>query len=254
MPIEERNHVASFREMLSRSLKVDARRVFGTPMFYIMGLVALVAPVLILVMSSMNGESLSSVWTIIASSSSSNAMASMDIMSMCNMNLIYFLAAVLVCVYIGAEYRSGYAKNVFAIRTRKSDYIISKTLILSLCGMIYLLLFFLGSMIGGGIAGLSFALEAASPIQVAGCIISKLFLMPVMVSLFILASCFGKDKVWLSTILSLGIGMLLFMMIPMLTPLDTNVMFVALCLIGGIIFPTGIGFASGFLLKKTRLA
>lgn len=40
-----------------------------------------------------------------------------------------FLAAVLVCIFVAADFRSGYAKNLFAVRSKKSDYIISKSLV-----------------------------------------------------------------------------------------------------------------------------
>jgi hypothetical protein len=47
--------------------------------------------------------------------------------------------------------------------------------------------------------------------------------------------------------------MLLFMMIPMMTPLDSGVMNVGLCLAGGTIFAAGIGAVSNTVLKTTSL-
>ena len=58
---------------------------------------------------------------------------------------------------------------------------------------------------------------------------------------------------WLSMILSFGASMLLFTMIPMITPLDSNITNVMLCLIGGILFSVGIGAISNTVLKKTSL-
>ena len=47
--------------------------------------------------------------------------------------------------------------------------------------------------------------------------------------------------------------MLLFMMIPMLTPLDSGVMNVVLCLAGGALFSAGLGAVSSAVLRKVSL-
>ena len=54
-------------------------------------------------------------------------------------------------------------------------------------------------------------------------------------------------------IVSLGAGMLLFMMIPMMTPLDAGIMNVVLCLAGGAVFSAGLGAVSNLILRKTSL-
>ena len=51
----------------------------------------------------------------------------------------------------------------------------------------------------------------------------------------------------------LGIGMLLFMMIPIISPLDATIINVVLSLVGGIMFSIGLGAISNFILKKIRL-
>lgn len=45
--------------------------------------------------------------------------------------------------------------------------------------------------------------------------------------------CTGKEKLWLSLIVSLCVGMLFFNIVPVMTPLDSTVMNVILCLAGG---------------------
>ena len=57
----------------------------------------------------------------------------------------------------------------------------------------------------------------------------------------------------MSICLSLFGGMLLFMMIPMMTPLDSGVMNVGMCLAGGAIFAAAIGAVSNMVLKKSSL-
>ena len=85
------------------------------------------------------------------------------------------------------------------------------------------------------------------------CILAKIFLMLVFVAIFVLISVAAKQKAWLSICGSLGGGMLLFMMVPMITPLGSTVMNVLLCLAGGVIFAAGLGAAGKAVLQKTSL-
>ena len=116
-----------------------------------------------------------------------------------------------------------------------------------------LIAFFVGAMLGGAIAGLPFALEGVSAFNIVMSIFSKLFLASLFVSIYLLASVFAKQKLWLSLILSFGIGMLFFTMIPIITPLNAGFINFVLCLVGGAIFSIGIGIGSYFILKKTSL-
>ena len=85
------------------------------------------------------------------------------------------------------------------------------------------------------------------------CLLSKIFLMAVFVSIFVLMSTVGKQKLWLSLMGSFAAGLLLFMMIPTITPLNSTIMNVILCLAGGMMFSAGLGAASGIVLQKTSL-
>ena len=76
----------------------------------------------------------------------------MDLVSMCNINMMYFAIAALVYVFVCDDFRSGYAKILFTVRAKKTDYVISKTIVCSIGGGAMILAFFLGSIIGGAIA------------------------------------------------------------------------------------------------------
>jgi ABC-type transport system involved in multi-copper enzyme maturation permease subunit len=136
----ERN---TFGKRMKTMLQVDFRRMFTMPLVYIMIGACFVMPVLILVMTTMMDGSVSvnpqtgaetvmegfkNVWQVIGSISGENSAMSMDMTSMVNMNMLYFLAAVLVCIFVADDFRSGYAKNLFTVRSKRSDYVISKTL------------------------------------------------------------------------------------------------------------------------------
>ena len=85
------------------------------------------------------------------------------------------------------------------------------------------------------------------------CMLAKIFLMFVFVSIFVLISVAAKQKAWLALCGSLGGGMLLFMMVSMITPLGSTIINVVLCLIGVALFAIGLGAISNTVLKKTSL-
>lgn len=263
----------TFGKRLSSMLKVDFHRMFGTKLFYMMLGISFAVPILILVMTTMMDGSVSvnpqtgeetvieafdSTWQIIGTVSEETAAddtaaMGMDIMSMCNINLLYFGIAVLVCIFTAEDFRSGYAKNLFTVRAKKTDYVISKTLVCTIGGMLLILGFFVGTMLGGAIAGLSFAMIGFDITNAILCVISKMLLIAVFVPIYFLMSAIAKQKLWLSLLLSCMGGMFLFMMIPTLSPINATMMHVILCLAGGIIFGVALGAISNQILKKTSL-
>ena len=249
-------------------MKVDSRRMFTSPLFYICLGIALAVPILIMVMTTMTGETamtdphmgmeaetfaFTNAWQIIASESGAGS-AGMDMASMCNINLMYFMAGVFLCLFVSQDFSSGYAKNLFTVRARKGDYVASKMLLGFLAGALFLLAFFVGTVLGGSFAGLSFDLGATGISGLVMCMLAKIFLMAVFVAIFLLMSVFGRQRAWLSICLSLFGGMLLFMMVPMMTPLDSGVGNVGMCLAGGALFAAAIGAASKLVLSKSNLA
>lgn len=174
----------------------------------------------------------------------------MSLTGMCNINLLYFLVAVLVCLFVAGDFRSGYAKNLFAVRSKKGDYVASKTLVGFTGGAFMLLAFFAGSMLGGAISGLSFDMGTAGAGGIVMCMLSKLFLVAVFVPIYVLMSVIGKQKLWLSLLCSLCVGMLFFTIVPMMTPLNSTILNVVMCLAGGVLFSMGLGAVSNKVLEK----
>ncbi len=276
--MEKRFEKVSFAERIKSMLSVDFRRTFTGSFFYIMVGIAFAMPILILVMTSMmegmpmtNGqtgepildelgnpvlmEGFKNVWQIIGTVSGGNVeetatTGGMDLVSMCNINLVFFMASVLVCVFIGDDFRSGYAKNLFTVRSNKTEYVISKTVVCFVSGGILLACFFGGSMLGGAIAGIPFVMEGFTVGNLLLCLLSKIFLMAIFVAIYGLMAVIAKQKLWLSILLSLGTGMLLFAMVPMITPLNAGFVNVLLCLVGGVICSVGLGAISRVILTK----
>ncbi len=266
--MEKQFEKSTFWGRLKSMLAVDFRRMLTVRFFYIMLGIALVTPVLILVMTTMMDgtvsvdpttgketvmEGFDSVWQAVGTVSASGgdgAAMGMDIVSMCNINLVFFGVTVLACAFIADDFRSGYAKNLFAVRARKGDYIFSKTLACWVGGGLMLAAFFVGAMLGGAVAGLPFATEGFHAGNILCCMLAKLFLMGVFVAIYTLTSVIAKEKLWLSVLLSLGGGMLLFTMIPMLTPIDAGLVQVLLCLLGGGLFCVGLGAIAKAVLER----
>ena len=259
---------------LKSMLKVDFRRMFTTPLFYIITGICFVVPILILVMTTiMDGtvsinpqtgeetvmESFDSAWQIIGNVSEepteneTTSAMEVDMLAMCNINLLYFGISALVCLFTSADFRSGYAKNLFTVRAKKADYVISKTVVCSVCGMITVFAFFAGTLLGGAIAGLPFEMVGFNAGNLMMCILAKMLLIWIFVPIYLLMSVIAKQKAWLSILLSLMVGMFLFMMIPMLSPLNATALNVLLCVVGGIVIGTGLGAISNHVLKKTSL-
>lgn len=258
----------SFGKRLKSMLSVDFRRMFTTRFLYIMVGICLVMPILILVMTTMMDgsvtvdpqtgeetviEGFKNTWQIIGTVSTESSGMSMDMTGMCNINMLYFFIAVLVCVFVADDFRSGYAKNLFTVRSKKGDYVISKSIVCFAGGVLMLLSFFVGTMLGGAISGLPFDTGTAGITGIVMCMLSKLLLVAVFAPIYLLWSVVGKQRLWLSLVGSFCISMLFFMMIPMLTPLDATVMNVMACFVGGAVFSIGFGAVSNTVLGKTSL-
>ena len=262
----------TFSKRLGSMLKVDFKRLFLSRSFYIIVAACLLVPILILVMTTMMDGSVSvdpqtgketviegfdNVWQIIGtvSGAGAEAGASMDmsITSMCNINMLYFAIAALVCIFVADDFRSGYAKNLFTVRAKKTDYVASKTLVLFVGSAFMMLAFVLGAILGGIFAGVSFEMVGFNVGNLIMSILAKILLCLIFVGIYLCMSVVAKQKLWLSILLSFGVGMFLFNIAPMVSPLNSGILQVILCIAGGAGFAIGMGAISNVVLKKTSL-
>jgi hypothetical protein len=152
-------------------VKLDFRRLFTSKFFYIIIGSCLIVPILILVMTKMMEgspmtdqygnpmldefgnpvlmEGFKNVWQMLGSVGGAENAMSMDLTSMCNINMVFMTITVLISLFVSQEFRSGYSKNLFTVRSNKTDYVISKTLIGFIGGMLMVLSFFVGQIIWG---------------------------------------------------------------------------------------------------------
>ena len=257
----------SFCKRVKSMLKVDLRRMFKSKLFYILIACALVMPILMTVMMTMMDgqesvnqqtgeitimEGPENTWQNIGTLPG-EPLGGDEIFMMCNINMMFMAVAVFICLFISDDFRSGYAKNLFTVRAKRGEYVVSKTLSGFICGTLMLIAYLVGSILGGAISGLSFDLHGLDASNIVACMLAKILLMLVFVSIFTLISVAAKQKAWLSICGSLGGGMLLFMMVGLITPLGSTFINVALCLAGGAMFAFGLGAASKVVLQKTSL-
>lgn len=136
----------NFKDRLKGMLKADFRRMFKSRLFYILIACALIAPILMTVMTSMmvgtesvdpnTGEVsiveaiFTNAWQSIGAlpTLESTQTGEMDLTSMCNIDMMFMAVAVFVCLFISDDFRSGYSKNIFAVRSKKANMLYRKPL------------------------------------------------------------------------------------------------------------------------------
>lgn len=72
-------------------------------------------------------------------------------------------------------------------------------------------------------------------------------------AMYLCISVAAKNRTWLSMVGSFVVCMFMFMMVPMITPLNATVLHVILALAGAVIFGVIFGALSNVILKKTSL-
>ena len=152
----------SFGKRLKGMLGVDFYRLFHTPMFYIFLVIAAIIPALV----SMPGQDgstaslYSNVWQIIAASKPLYVIES--IADYANMNMVFIFGGIMVSIFIGHDYKSGYVKQLFTTHAKKQDYMISKTLVCAFAMACMCITYLIGGTASGMLAGYSFEVNIGS--------------------------------------------------------------------------------------------
>lgn len=118
-----------FKERLRGMLGVDFYRLFHTPMFYIfLGISALIPALILGTTGTTEGvEPLyTNTWNIIAANTPIYAVSDMG--EYANMNMVFIFGGIMVSIFIGHDYKSGYVKQLFTTHAKKQDYMMSKSM------------------------------------------------------------------------------------------------------------------------------
>lgn len=148
----------SFYKRIKSMLGVDLYRLFHTPLFYIFLAIAAIIPAMVSAMTMMpsqNGEAVqpmySNVWQIIAAKESLYVIRGIE--DYANMNMVFIFGGIMVSIFIGHDYSSGYVKQLFTTHAKKQDYMISKSVVCAFAMMCMCLTYLIGGTVGGLIAG-----------------------------------------------------------------------------------------------------
>ena len=144
----------TFGRRLKGMLGVDFYRLFHTPLFYIFLAIAAIIPAMVSAMTMMpdrSGQTMeplySNVWQIIAASKSLYVIE--GIADYANMNMVFIFGGIMVSIFIGHDYKSGYVKQLFTTHAKKQDYMISKTLVCAFAMACMCITYLIGGTVGG---------------------------------------------------------------------------------------------------------
>ena len=167
MTHEIRFESPSFSRRIKGMLGVDFYRLFHTPLFYIFLAIAAIIPAMVSAMTMMPDRSgntmeplYSNVWQIIAASKSMYVIET--IADYANMNMVFIFGGIMVSIFIGHDYRSGYVKQLFTTHAKKQDYMISKSLVCAFAMACMCVSYFLGGTVAGLLVGYETDVNAGS--------------------------------------------------------------------------------------------
>ncbi len=157
----------SFGRRLGGMLGVDFYRLFHTPLFYIFLCIAAVIPAMILGAGSMTDPNtgvanplFTNTWHLVAAPHPIYAVS--DIGEYANMNMVFIFGGIMVSIFIGHDYRSGYVKQLFTTHAKKQDYMLSKTLCCAFAMACMCITYLIGTVAGGLFAGASMEVNVGS--------------------------------------------------------------------------------------------
>ena len=167
MTHEIRFESPSFSKRIKGMFGVDFYRLFHTPLFYIFLAIAAIIPAMVSAMTMMPDRSgntmeplYSNVWQIIAASKSMYVIET--IADYANMNMVFIFGGIMVSIFIGHDYRSGYVKQLFTTHAKKQDYMISKSLVCAFAMACMCVSYFLGGTVAGLLVGYETDVNAGS--------------------------------------------------------------------------------------------
>ena len=157
----------TFARRIKGMLGVDFYRLFHTPLFYIFLAIAAIIPAMVSAMTMMPDQSgntmeplYTNVWQIIAASKSLYVIET--IADYANMNMVFIFGGIMVSIFIGHDYKSGYVKQLFTTHAKKQDYMISKSLVCAFAMACMCLSYLIGGTVGGLLVGYETSVNVGS--------------------------------------------------------------------------------------------
>jgi hypothetical protein len=170
----------SFARRLGGMLGVDFYRLFHTPLYYIFLAIAAIIPAMVsgfTAMPDQNGNVMEplyqNAWQIIAAAKPLYVIE--GIADYANMNMVFIFGGIMVSIFIGHDYKSGYVKQLFTTHAKKQDYMMSKTIVCAFAMACMCVTYLIGGIAGGLVAGYPFEVNVGSLIlAIAGKMVMSL--------------------------------------------------------------------------------
>lgn len=192
----------SFFKRLKGMLGVDFYRLFHTPLLYIFLIIAALIPALVSMGAMGEGEGLfTNAWQIVAADSPLYVINNMG--EYANMNMVFIFGGIMISIFIGHDYKSGYVKQLFTTHAKKQDYMMSKTLLgaFSMVGMC--VTYLIGGIVSAAFTGLPFTINAGSLICA---ILGKMIMSLGWASLYTFINVIFRSKFGISIALCFVLG------------------------------------------------
>ena len=196
----------SFTKRLKGMLGVDFYRLFHTPLFYIFLIIAAIIPALVSMGGASGGESqtagmFTSAWQIIAADSPLYVVS--DIGEYANMNMVFIFGGIMISIFIGHDYKSGYVKQLFTTHSKKQDYMISKTLLGAFSMVCMCATYLIGGIGAGLFSGLPFTVNVGALVCA---ILGKMLMSLGWASLYTFINAIFRSKFGISIVLCFVLG------------------------------------------------
>lgn len=158
----------TFIQRIKTMLGVDFYRLFHTPLFYIFLFIAGIIPALVSmgfsttdpVTGQITGSTLENIWIMVAAKEPLYVVS--DIAEYANMNMVFIFGGIMVSIFIGHDYKSGYVKQLFTTHAKKQDYMISKSLTCAFAMACMCLTYLIGTVVAGLFLQTSFTVNVGS--------------------------------------------------------------------------------------------
>lgn len=195
----------SFFVRLKGMLGVDFYRLFHTPLLYIFLAIAAVIPALVSMGATGGADGATSLftnaWQIIAADSPLYVISNMG--EYANMNMVFIFGGIMVSIFIGHDYKSGYVKQLFTTHAKKQDYMLSKSLLGAFSMVCMCVTYLIGGVLSGAFTGLPFAINAGSLICA---VLGKMLMSLGWASLYTFINVIFRSKFGISIVLCFFLG------------------------------------------------
>lgn len=165
----------SLIDRIRSMLGVDFYRLFHTPLFYIFLAISAIIPAMIIGSGGMEGgeQLYANTWNIVAANTPLYVINTIG--EYANMNMVFIFGGIMVSIFIGHDYKSGYVKQLFTTHAKKQDYMISKTITCAFAMECMCIAYLIGGVGGGLFAGTAMDVNVGSlVIAILGKIIMSL--------------------------------------------------------------------------------